>query len=944
MKVTYAQTLEEINFSPNQTTPLNTYTTGINNKGFVCGYYEALTGDKVGYVITPLGKRIMFPPGQFPTTYSSITVEDINDSCTIIINATTSTGVVDIYKATFSVSTQTYTIVAVSGNGQSGIAKPFGITNKDVYSGWYPNLTDRWGFMLNDGITSTLPTWNATRYNLSPTYFFKGNDNDLYCGFYIDAGLYYPLVFDAQANSFDILPFTNSMKPKDISNNNRICGEYKQGNGVYCGFYGNYSSGVITNFTSINTLFSSTSIQSIINGCNDSMAFVGSYLHPTTNKWVGFIYRPNQSEYRLPKFAYATDTWTKLLNNAGSGPLDVFSPNFYSNFNYSSTDPFIANGNPLLTPLLYSIYGPTLAIPNAVSVSWKGFCSESKIGPLATIANSTNIFLYENNFKPLLMSKYVQATYSSGFNGYCFGFSQTALLHKYRPDLFSQWYNKPLNFDISQAQNTDVVSVLAIERAYLKQYDPLWQNVMFPITTSYWRGMYRFKNEYLKDSATVNPQSLGMGLGIPNTPTAGGHNVLPYKIRTPKKFPFDTPTQAFDTLYIYDSNYPNDSSQYFTVKAPFVENGGDTAMNSSYTAGSNYLYEIRFQKVGIRDNIVTQYSDLNKTTRATLDSTFKFTIERNVFYSLKNASSQVMKFDANGFSNSCSNVLPNIPEGVFINKPVHSQSDTNSTFTLTSSNYMDSTMQWAIHKDYLTMGISRQALPSEIDHSTFNHRMITYGNPDANIKKLNCYFIQIAPDASQASTVLINDLNMVQGDSVVTENPSDYIYRITKMGNGSTTYNLNTYTFSNDTAKQFNTNGILLVGNASHTITTLYPNGGTVVFVDNGNNGSIEDTLFVTEIPLGNLEMSSKNKFAFSIFPVPTQDILNIRSGQIDAGNYKVVVANAAGQILEKKQCTNWFSDKIQKMDVSKLPAANYLIFIVDQHNQVVYQEKFIKK
>ncbi|GBL35882.1 hypothetical protein EMGBS15_14770 [Filimonas sp.] len=34
------QTLEEVNFSPTTATPWNTYTTGINNKGFICGYYE----------------------------------------------------------------------------------------------------------------------------------------------------------------------------------------------------------------------------------------------------------------------------------------------------------------------------------------------------------------------------------------------------------------------------------------------------------------------------------------------------------------------------------------------------------------------------------------------------------------------------------------------------------------------------------------------------------------------------------------------------------------------------------------------------------------------------------------------------------------------------------------------------------------------------------------
>lgn len=935
-----AQTLEEINFSPNNSVSLNTYTTDINNAGFVCGYYETLVGEKVGYVLTPRGKRIEFPPSSFTLPYTHISVEGINDSCTIIINATTSTASVDMYKAYFNKSTQSFTIQAISGSWQPGLAKPFGITNKNVYSGWYPNASDRFGFLMNDSSASSIPFWNAKQYNFLPTYFFKGNDNDLYCGYYLDGSLNTPVVFNAVSNTYAVLPFTNNMKLRDINNANWVCGEYKQTNGFYCGFYGLYNGASLTNFTSINSLFSSNTVQNVINAVNDSMAFVGSYLHPVSNTWVGFIYRPNLNEYRLPKFNYAKDTWTQLLNNAGTGPTDVFSPGYYSNFNYSTLDPFVGGTLPVLNAAVLAIF-PGITLPSGTSVAWRGFCEESNLGLAAKLANLSNVLLYENNFKPLLFTKYSQNAYSSGFGGYCFGFSYSALLKKYRPDLFSLWFSAPTNYDLSLVTNTDSVGVLAIERSYLKQFDPQVTQQMFPITTSYWRGMYRFKNEYLKDSVQVNPQSLGIGLGVNAANPNGGHNVLPYKIRTPKKFPFNYPTQAMDTLFVYDSNYPNDSTQFFAVKAPYVEKAGDTATNTNYSVGSNNAYEIRFQKIGIRDSAFKSNSVLNKK-RSGNDSTFRFTIESNLFYTVKNAAQAIMKLDASGFTNNCSNILPLIPEGKLINRPKANISDSNSNFTLTTTHYADTVMQWAVHKELLTMGISRIANLNEVDHGSINHRRITYGNPDNVTKNLNCYFIQLNENSTQATTVIAQVQNLIQNDSIVTENPGNYVYKITKISSGNTIYNLTTYTFANDTAKQFNANNIQLNGNSSHVISSVNSTGKTIVYIDEGLNGINDDTLFVQQIPLGSVEPENKFAIQVNLYPVPVTDYLMLESENIPNGSYQVVVAELSGKIVQVTHA-DLSAQLPYRLDCSALARGNYMLFLRNQQDQVVYANKFSK-
>ena len=150
-----AQTLEEVNLSLNASTLFDTYTTGINNRGFVCGYYVNLGGIKAGYVINAKGKVIILQGSSMTPSFTHVTVEGINDSCTIVLSATDGSGNISLYKGYYDSLQESYQLQAVSGNGQPNVAKPYGINNLNVYTGWYPNSTDRWLFTLNDSSASS---------------------------------------------------------------------------------------------------------------------------------------------------------------------------------------------------------------------------------------------------------------------------------------------------------------------------------------------------------------------------------------------------------------------------------------------------------------------------------------------------------------------------------------------------------------------------------------------------------------------------------------------------------------------------------------------------------------------------------------------------------------------------------------------------------------------
>ncbi|HNB80491.1 MAG TPA: hypothetical protein PLP14_00220 [Chitinophagaceae bacterium] len=928
-----AQTLEEVNFSPNSSILLDTYTTGINDSGFVCGYYLTVSGNKIGYVINALGKAIVLYPGTISASFTDVSVEGINDSCTILLNCINGSGNIEIWKGYYNHDLQTYVTVAVAGNGQPNVAKPFAINNHNVYTGWYPNLTDRWCFTLNDSTVSSLPVWNAKRYGSGfpityyPTYMLGNNDNDLQCGYYID-GINYPMVYNAPANTFDPLPFSNNMKLHDINNSNKVVGEYKLAGGYYCGFYGDYSTGSITNVVNINSLFTATNVQNVLNGINDKGEMVGSYLHPVSSKWIGFIYRPAQNEYRLPDFSYATDTWS-IPNNNVNMSTDIWTPNYYGNFNYSSVDPYAWNGFPLLNPVVQAQHPTIPSVANSQAVSWKGYMHEDIAATLSAIPN---VAFYENNLKPLLFTKYWNK-YKQVFTGYCFGFSYTTLLRKYREPDFVAWYNMNTGTNISTVPNTDTNAILAIERTYLKQYDPSWGSIMFPITTSYWSGLFRLKNNMNLDAAHTNPQSVGIGLN-----PSGGHNLLPYKIRTPKTLPFDVPTQLYDTLFVYDSSNPNDSTQKFIILDPYVGTQGQGAGNTSWPN----MYELRFQKVALHDLVYTQYSAL-KHTRSQNDSLFEFSLRENLYYNLYNSSSDLMKTDASGFSNACSNIYAALSEEVNSAIPLFYKSDTQSVFNFHTYHYQDTVMMWNVNKNYLCFGLSRKAQLNEQDNSSIGHRQLSYGNPDPVNKKLNAYFVEVKDDGTQANTVLINDLDMNTGDSLLTENPSPYIYRITRFSPNADTYNISTYTFFNDTARQFQANNISIHGNESHTIDALYGGTQTVIFVDNGLNGSNDDTLFVQEVPLSVLAPLHSGKM-YTLYPVPAQQELTLDLHEKRNETLQTCIAAIDGRIVQRNTFAADQQSTQCKLDIAALQTGQYVLFVLGAKGELVFREAFSKQ
>jgi hypothetical protein len=933
--VAKAQMLEQVDMSTIGNLN-NTYLTGINDKGFVSGYYTA-GGSNYGFVITPEGTRLIVNPLALSATDTK--VEGINDNNVALVAATVGGNTVQ-YKCYIDAVTDTITGFLPINNVQQTSAVPLDINNYNDVSGWY-QAAQRWLYVQHDSIVPGGNTaWEAARYQTAgPVYYNTWgtgiNDANDVAGYYLDGSLYYPFKYDNLSGAFTLLAYGGfKIKPTDINNQGWMTGEYQQGNGFWMGFYTYTGTGTITQWHSLDIIFDNTTIQSVANGINANQDVVGSFLHPDGH-WVGFIYHPNVPEYRMPgNFTIHQNTWP--MRNSSVGNNRIWNPGYWGGSNYMTQDPYANNGFPLVNQQLMTQYNFT-TLADSMCPSWLGFAYEIDSLGLGLLTGTFNINLYDNITKPIFFSKLVQLPIKYSFGGYCYGFSYTTLLRYFDDPLFTDWFGLPANSNLPQINNNDNIAIRAIERTQHKQFsNPELVKYMpgFHDKISMWAGLYRLKNNYRLPINETNPRAV-YHKRINMSGNDEWHSILPYKIKTPTKLPFNFPTMKYDTLFIYDSNHPMDSSQYYTIRSVEYNVPEDSVKNTQY---SNLVY-LSFNEVSIKEIMEVEHTSFKSTSGTNNSPYLAFSLSRSLYYTINGSGGSQATLNGSGFNTNTTDfvAMQNKSEGV--QAPVGFSLDTNKTVTFTTYNYVDSVMLWNQNNSRRTMGISRDALPTEMDHSTLKNRFISYGNPDAVTKYFAAYLNEASDDMTMGTSITASNICIAQGDSILIENPTPYVFKITKVnGTASCTYFLDVYTaYNGDTVKEHHTE-IELTGNTSHTIDPYYNGNEISVSVDNGLDGSIDNTILITGWPVGTKNIIQKN--GIKVYPNPVQDELNVEFAI--AGKYNITITDIVGRVLDSKHVL--MSTGKETLPMGQLPAGIYLIQIADEKGNVILKDKIIKQ
>ncbi|MBS1586135.1 MAG: T9SS type A sorting domain-containing protein [Bacteroidetes bacterium] len=939
--ISFAQQIEEVSLDSFFHGSVNTYLTDINNSGFVSGYYDS-AGITNGFVINPNGKLIRI----VGATGNNIKVMGINENNVVCIDLTNVNGTT-IYKAYYDSVNEKYTSPVAVPNIQQPNSLPQDINNNNDIVGYYQGANSKWLFVDHDSVTPPAPCaqWDANRYMVGPTYYntYAGgiNNNNMVAGFYISGNQYGPFIYNNLDQTYLILNTAFSMKLWGINDDSVVCGEYKTGNGTYVAFWGPVLPTGIVQVHSLSSIFQSNTIQSVAMGINNKGEIVGYYLHPVSNVWVGFIYRPNINEYRLPGYSFSQHSWSMKNNtNATNG---VWTGNYYNTINYNTSDPYYpAINSPLFDAYILALY-PNLAITNSWCTDWAAFAAE--VDTTGYLNNPTwlNQQAYKLLWRHFAFSRWRSrsAYLGSSFPGICYGFAFTSLMKYTNDSVLHDWFGLPYNANIHGMDHNNGTAIRAIERTYLKQYDADIRQYMpnRRYDLGMWNGLYRLKNTYMDTSASRrNPRAVYLKF------TNGWHSVMPYKIKTPQTLPFYyNNVYQYDSLFVYDSNYPDDTTQYFICLANSMYNWTGNAGSGTY---GNFK-ELCLNEASVKEmTTMIKHSQL-KSTAAGVDPYLQMAAGPDNYYVFSDATGQAVH-NATQDTNSTTVLTSIESKSENINYPDFYFMDTSAAakVDLTSYNYTGGSMMWTQSNDHRAMGITRAATASETDFSTIKNHFMSYGTHDNAGKSLNCYLEEMSQNYQQGVNILAHNLGVVQGDSILTENPSQFVYKITKLTAGNTTYDLWVYTMGADSVRQFINDGITLSGNTSHTIVPYYdgPNGTqTVVYVDQGNDGVYEDTLFLTYVPVG-LDEVQKNADFIKTYPNPVQKQLSIAINRPQQGSYAVSLLDVLGRIVYKQQMNFKAGNDVQQIPVSNLAQGAYFIRISDDKGKNIYMEKILKQ
>ncbi|MBK9483455.1 MAG: hypothetical protein IPO02_16080 [Bacteroidetes bacterium] len=116
-------------------------------------------------------------------------------------------------------------------------------------------------------------------------------------------------------------------------------------------------TGQLSNFFSFNALFEVNTISSYAKGINNAGTIVGSYVHPTSGQFVGFLYFPAIADsFGLHNFDMNTHVWTQREND-GTGAKTMWPPSsLYAGIDYYIQDPYANNGIPLIDTFIMTKY------------------------------------------------------------------------------------------------------------------------------------------------------------------------------------------------------------------------------------------------------------------------------------------------------------------------------------------------------------------------------------------------------------------------------------------------------------------------------------------------------------------------------------------------------------------------------------------------------------
>ncbi len=334
----------------------------------------------------------------------------------------------------------------------------------------------------------------------------------------------------------------------------------------------------------------------------------------------------------------------------------------------------------------------------------------------------------------------------------------------------------------------------------------------------------------------------GRYLYIKRFDKSAAHAVIPYRI-----LPFPNDSVA---VFIYDPNRPGDDQRFIMV---------DTVANSwRYVQNPNYRGNNRFLLLGWGDRFydppILQANGSSNTgsadpgiNKSSNNSNLEFFHTAQAAVTFTNSSGFTAGFaDSSDFS-EIEGAVPIIPPTGYYHPPIGWQLPQDS-YQIRLESFGDSLSYLSFVSDSLIYSYSRQdAVNGEQDDLIFDNGL-TICNNNQQMRMIHQETILISTEFERQITFL--NVPLFGGDSLHVTKASERDITFTNDGTDKT-YDIVLRQVSGTSEAEFKSVSIELEANASHLLQPGWEdlaNQPLKILVDRGNNGSVDDTLFIDNI------------------------------------------------------------------------------------------------
>jgi len=420
------------------------------------------------------------------------------------------------------------------------------------------------------------------------------------------------------------------------------------------------------------------------------------------------------------------------------------------------------------------------------------------------------------------------------WHGACFGFPTSALLHfTYHSEFIAQNQNIPSGSELYSVLTTGS-SIQTVNKYFLYQSDrdqiAHADASRFSVTP---RDLLEdLKAMLLEDNG--DPKTLSML----NTSNPRAHTLIPFRLVRDE---FDARNWR---IMVYDCNSPGQIDQYILLDS--LANTWEEFLGLGYDIGNDGLFLnlpiSHFLQRPVLSLLETSSSNVpNATAPQATGETWIYVSDTSSVSIVSPAG------DTLGFANG--KVMQDIRgatamiSSVAVQSPPYGYYLPDSAYAINVSSFADSEYsllmkdEGAVYK-YLRTGIQSPGS----DLLSIDHGM-TATNSEVEMKTI--HLTAIIPGDETEAMVGINDISMPQGGSIHIERSAPNSITLLNAGS-SVTYNLRAQWLGPEGLIVYSKKNVALSSTSSQLIHVGHDSGGVVtIFVDEGNNGSVEDSIII---------------------------------------------------------------------------------------------------